>query len=96
MAELKDFTVIGFWESDQRHVIGVVEGQHAVMGGTDPGDQGLFADHVQAETWEQAEEMTHGSREDGDEEDEELDDEALMDQLRAFERDNPRKEGGEQ
>ncbi|MGZ4659679.1 MAG: hypothetical protein ACXVYB_00200 [Arthrobacter sp.] len=68
---MKDFTVIGFWESDRRHVIGVVEGEHDVMGGTDPGDQGLFAEFVQAETWEQAEEQIHGSREDGADEEEE-------------------------
>lgn len=64
------FTVIGFWRNDQRHVIGVVDGEHEVRGGTDPGEEGLFAEHVEAESWEAAEEQVHRSVQEGDEEEE--------------------------
>ena len=39
----RQFTVIGFWDNGYRHVVGVVEGEHDVQSGVDPGDEGLFA-----------------------------------------------------
>lgn len=40
----RQFTVIGFWNSEgQRHVVGVVEGEHQVTSGIDVEDNGLFA-----------------------------------------------------
>lgn len=76
----KPFTVIGYWDdSDRRHVIGVIEGEHDVLGGEPPGEGGLFAELVEAETWEEAEQQTHGTTEDDEDEEpdfafEELDD----------------------
>lgn len=72
---MAQFTVIGYWRTDDtRHVIGVIEGEHSVVGGIEPNDRGLFAELVEAENWEAAEEQVHGSREDGDEEEEDGDD----------------------
>jgi hypothetical protein len=69
--QLKPFTVIGYWRTnDTRHVIGIVEGEHQVMGGVEPNDRGLFAEQVYAESWESAEEQVHGSTEDDDDEEE--------------------------
>jgi hypothetical protein len=67
--EHKPFTVIGFWRTDDtRHVVGVVEGEHDVMGGVEPNDRGLFAEQVYAENWEAAEEQVHGTTENDEEE----------------------------
>jgi hypothetical protein len=59
-----DYTVIGYWNTgDRRHVIGVIEGRHNVSAGVEPNDRGLFAEHVTADSAEEAETIVHGSRE---------------------------------
>lgn len=42
----RSFTVIGFWQNGERHVVGVVEGEQEVMSGVDVAGEGLFAEHV--------------------------------------------------
>jgi hypothetical protein len=64
----RSFTVIGFWKNDQRHVVGVVEGEQDVMSGVDVTDQGLFAEYVHdAIDADSACSLIHGSMESGDE-----------------------------
>ena len=61
----EQYTVIGYWRTDDtRHVIGVVKGEHEVRGGVEPNDRGLFAEQVEAESYEDAEEQVHGTGED--------------------------------
>jgi hypothetical protein len=60
---MADFTVVGYYDSeDRKHVIGVIEGQYLVRGGYEPYEGGLFADHVVADTWQEAEREIHGRR----------------------------------
>lgn len=60
----RSFTVIGFWKNDQRHVVGVVEGEQDVMSGVEVTDQGLFADYVEdAIDADSACSMIHGTKE---------------------------------
>lgn len=64
------YTVIGYWRTnDTRHVIGVVKGEVDVRGGVEPNDRGLFAELVEAESYEDAEEQVHGTTEEEDEDD---------------------------
>ena len=72
---MAQFTVIGYWRNDKRRVIGVVDGEHEVRGGHDPGDEGLFAELVEAENWEAAEEQIHGTSTSFDKDDDEDEDE---------------------
>lgn len=74
---MAQYTVIGFWTTaDTRHVIGVIEGEHSVTGGVEPNDRGLFAELVEADSAEAAEEQVHGSREEDEDEEEDEDDRA--------------------
>lgn len=43
----RQFTVIGFWDdADERHVTGVIEGDHQVESGIDVTEGGLFAELI--------------------------------------------------
>lgn len=62
----RTFTVIGFWDrDDRRHVVGVVEGNLAVLSGVDVTEGGLFAEVVpDAVDADSACGMIHGTSDD--------------------------------
>ena len=61
------FTVVGYYDrADRKHVIGTIEGEHIIRGGYEPYEGGLFADLVEADTWQDAERQVHGEREEKD------------------------------
>jgi hypothetical protein len=71
MSELEQYTVIGFWnDEDERHVVGVIKGEHDVQCGVDVTEGGLFAELVLADSYQAAEDQVHGSTEEDDEDDE--------------------------
>ena len=60
---MAEFTVVGYYDSeDRKHVIGVIEGHLQVMGGFEPYEGGIFAEHVVAHCWRDAEKEIHGKR----------------------------------
>jgi hypothetical protein len=69
------YTVVGFWnEEDKRHVVGVIKGEHDVRGGEDVYDAGLFAELVEADSYEDAESQVHGTTEEDEEDDDDFPD----------------------
>jgi hypothetical protein len=60
------FTVIGYWDGDIRHVVGVVKGVHDVSGGDGISEEGPFAVCVHAVDAETAEHEVQGTGEDVD------------------------------
>lgn len=59
---MSEYTVIGFWnEADERHVVGVVEGDHVIHYGVDVTEGGLFAELVRAENAQLACDLVHNT-----------------------------------
>jgi len=69
---MKTWTVVGYWDSDQKVVVGVIEGGHQVYGGQGMGDlfDGPFGDHVEADTAEAAQQIVEAYVPDDEDEEE--------------------------